>query len=811
MHMIKSYFARVIPFFMVLLLVSSVSSTSVFETKIITDIVIHGNSLVQNDAIEQRFLYKRGDVFDPSLSSAAISKLNSMGYFSQIKIEKEEDDNDGVVLYLSLSEKKPFVSFEIVGNEKISTKKIGEKLKLKKRVAIDDDDVKFFCSQIQKLYREENYHNTSVKGELKKSEDSDGLDLLITIEEGKPSQIREICFVGVTKIPEWRLRSTLLTKELWLLGFADGSGKYNPDMVEYDRQLIEFAYQDLGFANAQVKDVVVEYPEGPTGCLRLTFHIDEGDQYSIRYVTLPYDSEVLKSDFLDAIMVKEGGIYCRADATATIQRLQDVYGKYGYANAEIFPQLKFNEETKTIDFTFDVEKGQKVYVRAIDITGNKVTHDSVIRRELSLEEGALLTSRDKRISQRRIEGLGFFERNGVKFITHKLNDNLVDLEIEVTEAKTGNASMTAGYGAKEGRQSSNMNIGLNVTKRNLLGRGWGIGADLRGEGSDLWQLNFNFSNPYMFESNIESSFDFGYRRDEHSQWYQTVTRPVEQVAALTSVFAFRLPDIDRDLRCGLSMGIEGNKFVNYNDVKKEMVEKLSSHGLFLLDRVLASGSFFAIGSIITKDTRNHPIYPSQGYKFQLTNKVAAPLLSGTAGFMKSEILLTWYTQIIEGERLILAIRARAGTAHAFSGYSVPYRELYHMGGQDTVRGFVSGGAGPVFVEPGEKREKNNTPLGGTRSVLFNAELQFPMVESYGMRGRLFYDAGCGWGSPVTDVPEGSLQYVKRNDFNVRHAVGFGFSMTRPQNIKIDWGYKLDRDKKFKESEWEVSMSMNAPW
>jgi outer membrane protein insertion porin family len=809
--MSNSYFARVHSWLLVIFLAASLPAASLVDKKIITDIVVEGNSQVGIDAIMQRFLYKKGDVFDADLSTEAINKLYTLGYFSQIKIEKDEDD-DSVMLYLTLLEKKPLVSFEIEGNDKVSTKKITEKLRLKKRVAVDEQDVQFFCSEIKRLYREENYHSTKVTGELKPSADSEGLDVVLTVDEGKPSQVREICFVGVNKIPEWRLRSVLLTKELWLLGFADGSGKYNPEMVEYDRQRIEFAYQDLGFVHAQVKDVKVEHPDGADGCLRLTFYIDEGERYSVRYVTLPYDAQVSKVEFLDAITFKEGCVYSRADVTTTMERLQDVYGKYGYAYAEVYPQLKINDDSKTIDFTFEVEKGEKVHVRSIDITGNKVTHDSVIRREISLEEGALLTSREKRLSQRRIEALGFFERNGVIWKTHKLTDNLVDLEIAVTEAKTGNASFIAGYGGKEGKQSSNLNVGLSVSKRNLFGRGWATSADVRGEGADLWQCAFNFYNPYTFESNMESTFDVFYRRDEHSQWFQTNVRPLEQIAGFSSTLGFRLPEIDRDLRCGVTVGFEGNKFSNYSAVKSEMNLKPSQHGAFLVDRVLNDGSLFLLGALCSKDTRNHPVYPSQGYRIQLFNKLAVSLFSGTAGFLKSEITASWYTQIIENEQLVLAVRARLGTLERLSSSSsIPYRELYHIGGQDTVRGFVSGGAGPVFVEPGELREKNNTPLGGRRSVLFNAELQFPLVESYGMRGRLFYDAGCGWGALTDDVPTDSLQYVKRNDFNVRHAIGFGLSMTKPQNLKIDWGYKLDRDKKFKESDWEVSMSMNTPW
>jgi outer membrane protein insertion porin family len=783
-----------------------------YGQKIITDIVIERtgetHKIVADDAIMQRLLYKKGDLFDADLSSAVINKLYSLGYFSQIKIEKEEDD-DGVVLYIVVKQKKALDSYEIEGNNKVSTKKIVEKLELKNCPTVDDNDVAFFCSQIKKLYRAENYHNAQVEGKLTPSQTSDGLDLKITVIDGLPSSVREIHFEGVRSIPEWRLRSVLYTRELWLLGFADGSGKFNREMIEADKQNIEFTYQDFGYYNAQVIDFKTEYPDGVDGNIKLTFYIQEGDKYSVRYVMLPYDSEISKAEFLDAILIKEGGIYSRTDTMATVERLRGLLGKYGYSYADVYPIPKVNEETKTIDFTFAIEKNEKVHVRSIDITGNKITHDKVIRREICLEEGALIRTIEKDLSKRRVEALGFFEKNGVNWKTHKLSDGLVDLELSVIEAKTGNASLVGGLGSQEGKLGSGFNVGINVSKRNLFGRGWAAALNLQKGGPSSGQFGFNFYNPYFLDTNVEATFDSYYRRENYSQWAHTHTFPIEAVLGTNWTLGFRLPEVDRDLRCACNLGFESNNFPNYEIVKKEGESLL---GGFLLDRRLKAGEIIWLGASFSKDTRNHPVYPSQGYRLVSTSKFATSVGSGDVSFAKLELLGSWYTPLMHDDALVLAVRGRIGFVDKLSATgSIPYRDLYHVGGQDTVRGFVTGGAGPVLLSPGEISERSNTPLGGRRLMLLNTELQFPMLSSYGMRGRFFYDAGCGWNTWMDDVPESAKKYIRRNEFNVRHSVGFGFSMTKPQSIKVDWGYKLDRDRKFKESEWEVSMSMNTPW
>ncbi len=775
--------------------------------KIITNVVIEGNSLIKNDAINQRLMYKKGDVFDPEISAAAIDKLYSLGYFSQVRIESEEDA-DSVTLYIVLKEKKSLDSYEITGNHQITTKKLIERLGLKHLPAIDENDIVYLSSKIRAMYREDNYHSARVTGTLTPSKESDGVELTLEIKEGAPSQVRQIVFEGVNKIPEWRLRSALLTQELWLLGFADNSGKFNREMIEADKQNIEFAYQNLGFARARVVDTKIEYPDGDESSIKITFYINEGEQYRVRYVMLPYDEEISKQEFLDVIRIKEGSLYSRATALATVAGIRSVLGKHGYSYAESYPVPRIYDDLKKVDFTFEIEKGEKVKVRRIDITGNKLTHDKVIRREISLEEGALITSPELDASRRRIEALGYFERGAVTWKTHKLSEGLVDLELSVAEIKTGNASLVGGYGARQGHLDSGMSVGINVSKRNLFGRGWAGAFNVNSSGSRLGSFGFNFNNPYIFDTNVEFNVDTSYRIEEYDQFAISSVRPRERIGGGALGFGFRLPALDRDIKCLCEIGVEDNKFLNYDDIKKG----LGAYGSFMLDRRLKEGTLSWIGASLVKDTRNHPVYPTRGGRIIGTGKFAFPAFNGGFSFIKLEATGSWFTPLIGEDTLVFALRAKAGMVECISSSTtIPYRELYHMGGQDTIRGFVGGGAGPVLVSSGPLRERNNTPLGGRRHLLLNTELQVPMFEAYGMRGRVFYDAGCGWNAFIDDIPDTVKPLVKRNEFNIRHAVGFGFSVTRPQQIKIDWGYKLDRDKKFNESDWEVHMSMNIPW
>ena len=140
---------------------------------------------------------------------------------------------------------------------------------------------------------------------------------------------------------------------------------------------------------------------------------------------------------------------------------------------------------------------------------------------------------------------------------------------------------------------------------------------------------------------------------------------------------------------------------------------------------------------------------------------------------------------------------------------IPYKELFHMGGQSTVRGFTWGGIGPAWF--------TGDPLGARNAVQLNTELIFPLIPDYSMKAHIFYDTGAGWNTPKADIPhiittDGNTFYpLKRDTFNLRHSIGFGLNLLKPVPAKIDWGFKIDRRKQDNESPHEFHLSMNYAW
>jgi outer membrane protein insertion porin family len=220
----------------------------------------------------------------------------------------------------------------------------------------------------------------------------------------------------------------------------------------------------------------------------------------------------------------------------------------------------------------------------------------------------------------------------------------------------------------------------------------------------------------------------------------------------------------------------------------------------IVKRTFQTGTLKWLGLDLIKDTRNHQVYPNKGYKITLATKVAPPTINRQFSLLKAELEMSHYTALIGEDWLVLALHAKGGRISSLSDNTIiPYKELFHMGGQSTVRGFTWGGVGPAWKRTGD-------PLGGRNAVLFNTELIFPLIPDYSMKGHVFYDAGAGWDTPKSDLSDAQKALIMRDKFTLRHSVGLGLNLVKPMPAKIDWGFKLDR--KPGETGQEFHLSMN---
>lgn len=824
------------------------------QQRTIIDIRVVGNVFVPTSAVLDRIPYKKGELFDPTKSRTAIHNLYyGLKRFRTIDMFVETVGSDGIILYVEVEEKKPLKDLIVLGNKQLSNKEINTALNTSELAMIDPEELDVFAATIKKTYAEKGYHLTKVTPELL-IDDTGRATATLKIEEDKKAIVKRIAFTGNHNMAAKKLRNALLTHEDWLFGMLDKSGTYLADRLEGDKYMIEQLYQNNGYMNAKVVDIDVVMDACKN--LTLTFDIQEGDCYTIKEVKVS-GNDILSDDYLAAILpLRPCMPYSRAAIVDSIKTLEMIWGDFGYLYTHIEPSIQPDDEEKTVSISFYCDIGNPIYLNRVTIKGNNKTRDKIIRRKISLQEGALITNSHMEASKSRIESLGYFDqREGVNWKTVRVSGDTADLELVVKEVKTGNAHLKIGFGgaqnsdrsaedpdktddqkdknAAANRRNSILNgvtAEVNVSDSNLFGSGIRTALSLMLSSNEKTG-SFNITQPWLFDKPIYGAMDVYYRRTSYDQLSMTPVVNERQAGGLLTTGlvinsyhkalqeTFVRASIGAD---SISYGKDnvGNTmrnrvlranmptllFDDFAQTRRSLAMKTYTE---LLAHLFDPGMFLTLTGNIGRDQRNHPMHPSRGLSWLARSILAMPFFNSTIGFYKADLDLNWFTPLIGERDLVLRLHGYVGLVQRLGHRNVPYRELYHIGGPSNVRGFLWGQIGPQFQVIESDGRVRQDSIGGSRAAFVNAELIFPVTRDFNLKGVLFYDGGTGWKNPYYHSIKHLDEFVVNQHFHYRHAVGFGIRLLSPMPIRVDWGFKLDARRN--ESPYEVHFGMTYDW
>jgi outer membrane protein insertion porin family len=790
----------------------------------IAAIIVAGNVLVPTEAILDRLPYTKGEIFDPTKTRRLIHNLYfELNRLHNIAVYAENIGADKVNLHIVVEEKTPLKEVIFKNNKQLTSKDIRDKINFAEIPAVDEQELKRYALAIQKLYKDKGFHKTDIATELIIDEHGKAT-AVFTITEYKKALVKQIKFTGNANVSSKELKNNLFTREDWLLSFMDKAGTYQVDRLEGDKHIIEQTYQNKGYINAKVVDVQTQINEHNQG-VTLTYDILEGDRYTIASVKAP-GNEILADDYLVSILpAKVGDFYSRENIVESIKTLEFIWGDLGYAYAHIEPSIQPDEETKTVSISFHSDIGKPVFLNKITIKGNKKTRDKIIRRKISLEEGGLLTTRQMEASKNRIEGLGYFgQRDGVNWKMTRLSEDTADLDLLVKEVKTGSAHVQLGFGGRAATlqsPSDGVSVEGTIADTNLFGSG--VRMNLTGRiGADEKTLVFNLTQPWLFDRPIYGSMDIYHKRLTYEELM--LTRPVNEKhtgGALTSGFVsgWRRPFLNETfIRLGISL--DDIRYENQSTNNPLGVPRAYIHGLetpllsleaehyynIILAKEFDPGAYVSLMLHMGKDAKNHPMHPTQGYSWLARSQLSLAALESNLGFYKFDLDANWFTPIIGDYDLILRVHGYVGVVAPFKNRIAPYRELFHIGGPASVRGFIYGQIGPAFSVIRNGQQINDS-IGGTKAMFISTELIFPVTNDFSIKGVVFYDGGAGWDNPYVGFVPG--KFIRNNTFHYRHSVGVGIRLLNPMPIKVDWGFKLDPRKG--ELGSEVHFNMSYDW
>ncbi len=733
------FFAAIIGF----VLLALVPFAFAQEGEDIQSVKVEGNKRIDESTILYYIKSKPGTLLSKKQIREDIEQIYSLGQFKDIRVETRETLK-GLEIEFIVEEIPSIGDVEIVGNDKVDSNDIREKIGLKRGATFNDHLILESNEEILKLYREKGYFfaqvnidTTSGQGNL--------VSVSIRIKEGEKVKIEKIRFSGNKAFPDKNLLGQMETQEKTWYSFIDDSGVYQKDILKLDLFRIEGFYHDNGYLRIKVLEPRIDINKRARE-VHITIPVEEGPQFRVKSLKVNSDDAVSADEIQKSIQTKVGTVYNVSQLRQDILTIADLYSKKGYAYADANPVSKLNDEDRTVDLSIEVDKGKKVYVGNIEILGNLKTRDNVIRREFRLKEGELFDSSKLKRSKQRLNNLNFFE--DVKIDTHRGQDpDLIDILTTVTEKPSGSFSVGAGFSSVE-----NLIFTTSITQNNLLGNGQrlSLNAQLSSIRSDF---NVSFTEPRLFDSEILLGVD-AFNQDQDFLSFDSKStgggiRLGKNISEYDSInLRYRFDNVEVT---GLSAADETEFFKNETRVTSR------------------------IAPTITHDSRDNFLNPSKGWRHVLGFELAG---LGGAKFTKSVYEVTYYHPLVG--KLVGAAHARINYAEGYGGEGLPGFERYFMGGPTSLRGFTIQDVGP--------KDSDGDPIGGSQSLLLNLEVQYPFTKSF--RGFVFYDRGNVYGSGTN-----TSTTAKTFDLGeMRSSVGAGIRFISPFGpLGFAYGVKLDKE------------------
>ena len=711
----------------------------------ISEIRVEGTQRVEPETVRSYMLVQPGDPFDSDRIDRSLKSLFATGLFADVALRREGD-----TLIVRVVENPIINRIAFEGNHKLSDQTLDAEVQLKPRVVYTRTKVQSDVKRILDVYRRNGRFAASVDPKVIPLEQN-RVDLVFEIDEGPVTGVRSITFVGNHEFSASRLREILQTKESRWYRFFSSDDNYDPDRLTYDRELLRKFYLAEGYADFRVVSAVAELAPARDGFF-ITFTIEEGERYRFGKIDVTNQIKDVKIDDLKPLVTVAQGDWYNADQVdKTIAALTEALGNRGYAFVDIQPRVKRNADNRTIDVTFEIKEGPRVYVERIDITGNVRTLDKVIRREFRLVEGdAFNTSRLQR-SEQRIKNLGFFKKTDVTTNPGSSPDKTV-IGVNVEEQSTGEFSVGAGFSTSEGVLGD-----ISIRERNLLGRG----QDLR-IGTVIaqrqQQVDLSFTEPYFLERNLAAGFDLF----EINQDNQLIGQ-------------FNQSTVGGSLRMGYQITEPLRQTLKYT-LRQDTINNVQPTASRFIQEETGTRNTSAVGQVLLYDKRDNRLDPSAGYFGQLGVDVAG--LGGDVRYVRTLLTGGYYYSV--APQWVLSLTGEGGYIHGIED-TVRIEDRFFVGG-DNLRGFATGGIGPRDLA-------TNDALGGNIYYVGTVSLGFPvgLPQELGITGRVFSDFGSLFnldekGDTIADP------------HSLRVSAGFGVSWASPLGpIKLDLAVPVKRE------------------
>ena len=732
---------------------------SAFDEFLVSDIRIIGLQRVSTGSIFNVIPISVGDKIDARKSRDIVKSLFSTEQFDDIQIGK-----DGNTLVITVAERPSISGIDISGNKALKTEQLMESLDgvgVKEGEVYKRSTLEKVKSELVRSYSSNGRYGASVDiQESLKARNT--IEMSIEVDEGESAAIKKINIIGNEVFSTEDLLEGFELSEGSFFSFIRNDNQYSKEKLQGDIETLESFYLDRGYLKFSIESSQISLSRDKKSIF-IDFNVFEGDQYTISEVNvigdIPFDEEA----YLPITSSQEGEIYSQGQITAIEDYFKKILGNQGYAFAEVSGVPETDDDNKTVDLTYNIIPGKRTYTRKILFTGNEITQDYVLRREMRQFEGAWTSDDNIEAGKIRLERLGFFKEVSVETIPVPLTDDQIDVVYSVEEESTGSIGGNVGY------SDFGLQLGFNLQEQNFMGTGntlsLGINKNIYSE-----MYNFAFMDPYATVDGVSVGYNLYFRETDYGEY--NVANYLTNSEGLGVQYGYPISDTQR---LGFNLTYDKTDISIGTLPAREIYDFVASEGN-VFDTVSAN-------FVWSRVTLNRGLFPTDGSSTSVSLMTTLPF--SDLNYYRASIQQKTYQPLGFGN-LVFGFSGELGYMDAYgNSEETPFFQNFYAGGPRSLRGFESNTLGPRSTQA-PCYEFNYAE--GTCPNLIDTdgdgEADAPYENPYANTTSRYYDAPIGGNVKV----EGSLQLIFRLPFiedqrSMRSAFFFDFGNVFSDNCK----------------------------
>ena len=655
-------------YFCSLLLITQLNA---FDEFLVSDIRIIGLQRVSTGSIFNVIPISVGDKIDMRKSSDITRSLFSTEQFDDIQIAK-----DGNTLIISVVERPSISAIDISGNKALKTEQLLESLD---GVGIKDGEVykrstlEQVRSELIRSYASNGRYGADVEiEEIPKPRNR--LEISIVVDEGKTAKIEKINIIGNEAFANDELIDGFELSEGSFFSFLNNDNAYSREKLKGDIETLESFYRDRGYFKFSIESSQISLSKDMKKIF-INFNVFEGKKYTISDAKVVGDIPIEEEIYNPIISSLNNLTYSQAQITSIEEFFTNILGNRGYAFAEVSGSPEIKEDSNEVKIIFTVKPGKRTYTRKILFSGNNVTQDYVLRREMRQFEGAWSSNNSIEAGKVRLERLGYFKGVEVETIPVPNTDDQIDILYSVEEETTGSVGGNIGY------SDFGLMLGFNLQEQNFFGTGNTVGI---GVNKNIYTESYNISflDPYATKDAVSLGYNLYFRETDYGEF--NVANYLSNSQGIGMQFGYPISDTQR-----INLGITYDK--TDIDIGTQPAREI-------WDFINAEGSVFETINVQTswqRITLNRGMFPTDGSSTVISLSSTIP--GGDIDYARINVRQKYYQPISKG--LVFGFNLDLGYLTAFGDTKeTPFFQNFYAGGPRSLRGFESNTLGPRSTE-----------------------------------------------------------------------------------------------------------------